>query len=107
MTSPLVSTAWLGANLDRPDLRILDCSVALRTAPDGTPTFVAAREESQAAHVAGGVFVDVLGELCGGAGIAASSDALALTLIGAPNAAVYDGSLAEWAADPELPLERG
>ena len=23
MTSPLVSTAWLGANLDRPDLRIL------------------------------------------------------------------------------------
>lgn len=285
MTSPLVGTAWLGANLDRPDLRILDCSVVMRTAVDGTYTFAPAREEWEAAHIPGGAFVDVLGELCDkasplpmmmppvqtfadvmerlgvgegsyvvlydrsnhawaarvwwmlracgfdaaavldggfrkwhdegrptsreparyprgrfvprprpelfvgrdtvlaaldrpdvvlvnalspedhrgdavtrrprsgripgsrnvycqslldpktnafrpieeleqlfaaagalgaaqtitycGAGIAASSDALALTLLGAPNVAVYDGSLAEWAADPELPLERG
>lgn len=40
-----------------------------------------------------------------GAGIAASSAALALHLIGAPDIAVYDGSLSEWAADPDLPLE--
>lgn len=39
---------------------------------------------------------------CGG-GIAASSDALALALIGV-DAAVYDGSLVEWAADDSLPL---
>lgn len=39
---------------------------------------------------------------CGG-GIAASSDALALALIGI-EAAVYDGSLTEWAADESLPL---
>jgi thiosulfate/3-mercaptopyruvate sulfurtransferase len=41
-----------------------------------------------------------------GAGIAASSDALALTCLG-KQAAVYDGSLAEWAADPALPMETG
>ncbi|MCX6021152.1 MAG: sulfurtransferase [Chloroflexi bacterium] len=43
---------------------------------------------------------------CGG-GIAASSDAFVLTLLGAENVAVYDGSLSEWAADPALPLEVG
>ena len=43
---------------------------------------------------------------CGG-GIAACSDAFLLTLLGAKNVAVYDGSMTEWAADPELPLEMG
>lgn len=41
---------------------------------------------------------------CGG-GIAAASAALALTLLGERSIAVYDGSLNEWAADPEAPLE--
>lgn len=40
---------------------------------------------------------------CGGA-IAASSAALALALAGVDDVAVYDGSLREWASDPELPL---
>jgi thiosulfate/3-mercaptopyruvate sulfurtransferase len=39
-----------------------------------------------------------------GAGIAASAAALALTIAGESDVAVYDGSLAEWAADPEAPL---
>ena len=43
---------------------------------------------------------------CGG-GIAASSDALVLTLLGVDNVAVYDGSLSEWAADESLPMEVG
>ena len=42
---------------------------------------------------------------CGG-GIAASFDALALAVAGI-DAAVYDGSLAEWVADPHAPLETG
>lgn len=43
---------------------------------------------------------------CGG-GIAASSAAFALHLLGADDVAVYDGSLSEWGADPELPMETG
>ena len=42
---------------------------------------------------------------CGG-GIAASSDAFVLTLLGKDDVAVYDASLSEWAADPSLPMER-
>lgn len=41
---------------------------------------------------------------CGGA-IPASSVAFALSLIGVENVSIYDGSLLEWAADPQLPLE--
>jgi thiosulfate/3-mercaptopyruvate sulfurtransferase len=43
---------------------------------------------------------------CAG-GIAAASDALALTLLGHRNVAIYDGSLNEWAADAEAPLVTG
>jgi thiosulfate/3-mercaptopyruvate sulfurtransferase len=43
---------------------------------------------------------------CGG-GIAASSDAFVLTLLGRPDVAVYDASLSEWANDPSLPMETG
>ena len=39
-------------------------------------------------------------------GIAASSNALALTMLGHSNVAVYDGSLSEWTADPAMPLEK-
>ena len=41
---------------------------------------------------------------CGG-GIAASNDALVLSLLGYDNIAVYDASMSEYAADPSLPLE--
>lgn len=63
MHGPLIDTEWLAANLARPDLRILDCSVAMRTAPDGTYGFAAAREEWLEAHIPGSQFVDVLAEL--------------------------------------------
>lgn len=41
-----------------------------------------------------------------GTGIAATSDAFALHLLGRDNVAVYDGSLEEWSADPDLPMEK-
>jgi thiosulfate/3-mercaptopyruvate sulfurtransferase len=40
---------------------------------------------------------------CGG-GVTAAGSALALTMLGVSNIAVYDGSLNEWSADAELPL---
>ena len=43
---------------------------------------------------------------CGG-GISATMDALALTRLGHPSVAVYDGSMSEWSRDPDLPMEDG
>ncbi len=43
---------------------------------------------------------------CGG-GISATMDALALTRLGHPSVAVYDGSMSEWTKDPDLPMETG
>jgi len=43
---------------------------------------------------------------CGG-GIASTSDAFILHLLGHQNVAVYDGGLMEWSADHSLPLELG
>lgn len=37
-------------------------------------------------------------------GVAATAVALRLTVLGSGSVSVYDGSLSEWAADPELPL---
>ena len=42
-----------------------------------------------------------------GAGIAASSDAFVLVLLGQSNVALYDASPSEWAADPSLPMQTG
>jgi thiosulfate/3-mercaptopyruvate sulfurtransferase len=43
---------------------------------------------------------------CGG-GIAASADALILTMLGHTNVRIYDASLSEWAKDPGLPMATG
>jgi thiosulfate/3-mercaptopyruvate sulfurtransferase len=40
---------------------------------------------------------------CGG-GVTAAGTALVLTLLGARNVSIYDGSLSEWSADPALPM---
>lgn len=69
---------------------------------DGT---LKAPEEIRALFAEAGASDGEIITYCGG-GIAATYDALALATAGI-NAAVYDGSLVEWVADPELELETG
>jgi thiosulfate/3-mercaptopyruvate sulfurtransferase len=42
-----------------------------------------------------------------GSGVTAGVIALALAILGRPDAAVYDGSWTEWGADSSLPIETG
>jgi thiosulfate/3-mercaptopyruvate sulfurtransferase len=72
--------------------------------PDGT---VKARAEIAFAYTTAGVDVGAAAPevllYCGG-GISAAANALTLAEIGVTNVRIYDGSLEEWSANPELPL---
>jgi thiosulfate/3-mercaptopyruvate sulfurtransferase len=61
----------------------------------------------EAFEVAGGLASEEKVVTYCGNGFAATVDAFALALLGRADVAVYDGSLAEWAADPARPLETG
>ena len=68
-----------------------------------TGTFCTASEIEDAFEGAGASSYDRLITYCGG-GIAASTTFFALTLLGYDKVSLYDGSLLEWSADPDLPL---
>ena len=53
MTDALVSTEWLAARLDAPDIRVVDASFKM---PGVTPTV---REDYQREHIPGAVFFDI------------------------------------------------
>src|SRR6185295_14368259 len=60
----LVSTDWLAANLDDPDLRIFDCTVHLRPTDKGGPYSIeSGRADYEAAHIPGAAFLDLPGDL--------------------------------------------
>ncbi len=63
LPSQLVTTDWLAAHLGEPRLRVLDCSVVMRTAPDGSYSFASGHAEWEGAHIPGSAFVDVMAEL--------------------------------------------
>jgi thiosulfate/3-mercaptopyruvate sulfurtransferase len=68
--------------------------------------FKPAHELREALSESGALDADRVIAYCGG-GISAANDALALAVLGRGDVAIYDGSLREWAADPDLPLESG
>ena len=58
----LVSTDWLAANIDDPDLRILECTVMLRPAPGGF-TAEAMHDVWSEGHIPNSAYVDLTNDL--------------------------------------------
>jgi thiosulfate/3-mercaptopyruvate sulfurtransferase len=81
-------------------------NVSARSLLAGDGRFRSEPELREAFDAAGALAAPRVITYCGG-GISATNDALALALLGRGDVAVYDGSLREWAGDPELPLETG
>lgn len=64
LPTPLVSTDWLAANLDRPELRLYDATVFLHPNPNGYGYLAeSGREAWTLAHIPGAMFMDLENEL--------------------------------------------
>jgi thiosulfate/3-mercaptopyruvate sulfurtransferase len=95
-----------GANYGRPGHIKGSVNVAARDLVDpATHAYLPAEVLRERFKAAGALDAGRVITYCGG-GIAASSDAFVLTLLGKDDVAVYDASLSEWAADPSLPMEK-
>lgn len=90
--SPRPRAGHIPGSISAPVVRLLD---------KATNTFLG--REALADRLADATTSEHVVVYCAG-GIAAAADALALTLVGHNNVSLYDGSLAEWIADPEAPL---
>lgn len=60
---PLVTTEWLAAHLDDPDLRILESTVHLHPLPGGDMRAESGEPEYVAGHVPGAAFADLIDDL--------------------------------------------
>ncbi len=58
MTSPLVTTDWLAAHLNEPNLRIVDIRGHVENASQPPPHYFAHRDDYDQSHLPGAVFVD-------------------------------------------------
>ena len=119
--SPLVETSWLSERLDNPDGKTsiinglsaaehsgrvirfpragsvnVDCEILV---DPNSHTLLPTDKLQTVFESAGALKTNRAITYCGG-GVAASLDALALTLLGVPHVAVYHGSMVEWTADP-------
>ena len=59
----LVTTQWLSEHLEDPDLVVLDCTVVVEQAEDGTMNAVSGRANYGGGHIPSAGFADLLGDL--------------------------------------------
>ena len=95
-----------GVHYGRPGRIAGSANVAARSLVDSTHAYLPLDELRKRFADAGVLASGRVITYCGG-GIAASSDAFVLAMLGHDNVAVYDASLSEWARDPSLPMETG
>ena len=95
-----------GVSYGRPGRIAGSANVAARSLVDSTHAYLPLPELQKRFADSGALASGRVITYCGG-GIAASSDAFVLAMLGHDNVAVYDASLSEWAADPSLPMETG
>jgi thiosulfate/3-mercaptopyruvate sulfurtransferase len=95
-----------GVTYGRPGRIAGSTNVAARSLVDSTHAYLPIEVLRQRFAAAGALDSGRVITYCGG-GIAASSDAFVLALLGHEHVTVYDASLSEWAADPSLPMETG
>lgn len=95
-----------GVHYGRPGRIAGSANVAARSLVDSTHAYLPLPELRKRFADSGALASGRVITYCGG-GIAASSDAFVLAMLGHDNVAVYDASLSEWAADPSLPMETG
>jgi thiosulfate/3-mercaptopyruvate sulfurtransferase len=60
---PLVSTAWLAASMGHPELRVVDMRGKVLPPTEPKPHYFARREEYDAAHLPGAVYIDWLDDI--------------------------------------------
>jgi thiosulfate/3-mercaptopyruvate sulfurtransferase len=95
-----------GVHYGRPGRIAGSANVAARSLVDSAHAYLPLPELRKHFADSGALVSGRVITYCGG-GIAASSDAFVLAMLGHDNVAVYDASLSEWAADPSLPMETG
>ena len=95
-----------GVHYGRPGRIAGSANVPARTLVDSRHAYLPLSELRKVFADSGALSSGRVITYCGG-GIAASSDAFVLAMLGHDHVAVYDASLSEWAADPSLPMETG
>ena len=102
----LVDVAWLQDNLDDPDLRVLDCTVAFEIGEGGVISFYSGHDDWKKAHIPGSGFADIIDDLSDTTGPhqftlpSASEFERAMSALGVgagKKVVVYDSNFTMWA----------